>query len=230
MNIISSSSRTVKDSRAFSTTRPHAHVISMNDNPCDYSSFDMRLVPSYTNNQLIYYFIISAISAADQAEFQWLIKNCKNFLQLLEWDSVSDDEALREISIIFINKDSDSDCPVSSANHKSIKINLLNISKLVYNSMIAQFNNWLVNLKTGFDEDSARFFTSHQKIILISIMLDEQLKIIFNSAVKDTLILSCYWWKFKNWLQEVILHEDSDKLKLSKEFTAAHQLLKKDLN
>ncbi len=56
-------------SRALLTTRSHAHVISMNDNLHDYSSFDMCLVSSYMNNQLIYYFIISTISAADQAEF-----------------------------------------------------------------------------------------------------------------------------------------------------------------
>ena len=84
MNTTDSSSRTVKDSRASSTIRSHAHVISMNDNLCDYSSFNMCLVSNYMNNQLIYYFITDAISAAEQAEFQQLMKNCKNFLQLLE--------------------------------------------------------------------------------------------------------------------------------------------------
>ena len=84
MNTTNSSSKTVKDSKASSTTRSHAHVTSMNDNLRDYSSFDMCLVSNYTNNQLIYYFIISAISAADQAEFQQLMKDHKNFLQLLK--------------------------------------------------------------------------------------------------------------------------------------------------
>jgi len=70
MNTTDSSSRTVEDSRASSTTRLHAHVISTNNNSRDYSSFDMRLVPSYMNNQLIYYFITDAILTADQAEFQ----------------------------------------------------------------------------------------------------------------------------------------------------------------
>ena len=84
MNTTDSSSRADEDSRASSTTRPHARVISMNDNSRDYSSFNMHLVPSYMNNQLIYYFIISTISAADQAEFQQLMKNHKNSLQLLE--------------------------------------------------------------------------------------------------------------------------------------------------
>src|SRR5436189_148602 len=110
-------------SRASLTTRSHAHVTSMNDNSHDYSSFDMHLVSSYTNKQLIYYFIINIILIADQAEF----------------------------------------------------------------------NNWLVNLKTDFDENSARFSTSCQKIILTLIILDEQLKTMFNSAAKNTLILSCHW-------------------------------------
>jgi len=65
---------------------------------------------------------------------------------------------------------------------------------------------------------------------LISITLDKQLKTTFNSAAKNTLILSCHWQKFKNWLQDVVLHEDSDKLKLLKEFITAHQFLKKNLN
>ena len=84
MNTTGSSSRADKDSRAFLTTKSHVCVIFMNDNSCDYSSFDMHLVSSYMNNQRIYYFIISAMSAANQAEFQQLMKNCKNSLQLLK--------------------------------------------------------------------------------------------------------------------------------------------------
>ena len=84
MNTTGSSSRAGENSRASSTTKLHAHVASMNDNLHGYSSFDMRLVSSYMNNQLIYYFITSAISAADQAEFQQLMKDHKNSLQLLK--------------------------------------------------------------------------------------------------------------------------------------------------
>jgi len=161
MNLTTTADSISNTSRAFSTTRLHVCVISMNDNSHDYSSFDMCLVFNYMNNQLIYYFIISIISAADQAEFQWFMKKHKNFLQLLEWDDASDNEISEEISIIFINKNSNSDCSVSLTDHKSIKINSLNIFKLAYNSMIAQFNNWLADLKTDFDEDSAKFSTSH---------------------------------------------------------------------
>ncbi len=52
----------------------------------------------------------------------------------------------------------------------------------------------------------------------------------FNSAAKDSPILSQYWRKFECWLCGVVLHGGSDKLKLSQEFTAARQTLKNDPN
>ena len=88
------------------------------------------------------------------------------------------------------NGEADSDCSTVSTGYKDIKINPSDILQLRHDSNVAQFNNWLANLKTGFDENSARFSTSHQKIILILITLDKQLKTTFNSAIKDTLILS----------------------------------------
>ena len=67
-----------------STTNFNARVDSMNDNLRGYSPFDMHLVLNYMNSQLIYYYIFSAISAAEQAHFQQLMKQCKTFLELLE--------------------------------------------------------------------------------------------------------------------------------------------------
>ena len=52
----------------------------------------------------------------------------------------------------------------------------------------------------------------------------------FSNVVKDISVLSHYWWKFKNWLQDIVLHRNLDKLKLSKKFTVAHQFLKKNSN
>jgi len=40
-------------------------------------------------------------------------------------------------------------------------------------------------MKISFDKDFIKFFISYQKIILISIILDEQLKIILNNAAKN---------------------------------------------
>ena len=129
-----------------------------------------------------------------------------------------------------MNKNNDFNCSVFSSDYRNIKINSSDILKLAYNSTVIQYNNWLADLRIDFDKDSARFSTSCQKIILISITLNKQLKIMFNSIVRDTSVLSHHWWKFKNWLQDVVFHKDSDKLKLFKKFTAAHQFLKKNSN
>src|SRR5204863_280874 len=123
---------------------------------------------------------------------------------------------------------SDSDCPVPLPNFKGIKISPSDIPKLQYNSTVAQYHNWLVDLKTAFDGDLAKFPTSHQKIILALITLDEQLKTTYNSATKASPVLSQHWRKFERWLHEVVLHGGSDKLKLSNEFTAARQTIKHD--
>ena len=53
-----------------STANSNACVNSTDDNSHDYLSFNMHLVLNYTNNQLIYYFIFSAILAVKQAQFQ----------------------------------------------------------------------------------------------------------------------------------------------------------------
>src|SRR5438045_9288677 len=89
------------------------------------------------------------------------------------------------------------DCPVLLPNSKGIKISPSDIPKLWYNSTVAQYHNWLVNLKTAFDGDLAKFPTSCQKIILASITLDEQLKTTYNSATKASPVLSQHWRKFE---------------------------------
>ena len=52
-----------------------------------------------------------------------------------------DDEFnISEEFIISVIENSDSDCSASLSDYKSIKINVLNISKLTYNNTIAQYN------------------------------------------------------------------------------------------
>ena len=67
-----------------STANLNICMNSINDNLCDYLSFDMCLVSNYTNNQLIYYYISDTISAAEQAHFQQLMKQHKTSLEMLE--------------------------------------------------------------------------------------------------------------------------------------------------
>ena len=98
-------------------------------------------------------------------------------------DDNNNKSSISEESVISVIENSNSDCSALLPNYKSIKINVSDISKLTYNSMIAQYNNWLTDVKTDFDKDSARFSISHQKIILVSITLNKQLKTILNSIM-----------------------------------------------
>ena len=68
---------------------------------------------------------------------------------------------------------SDSNCPASLSGAVDIKISLSVITQLKYDSIVAEYSNWLANLKTAFNEDPAKFPTSCQKIILASIILDK---------------------------------------------------------
>src|SRR5438045_3617182 len=183
---------------------PHAHVPPTFGNPHGYPPFNMRLVPNYTNNQITYYYTTRAIPAADQSRFHQLMKQRKTSLDLIGWDSKSDsrndgnDRRNNDtLTADNSNLSSDLDCPVPLPNSKGIKISLSDIPKLRYNSTVAQYHNWLVNLKTTFNGDLAKFPTSCQKIILASITLDEQLKTTYNSATKASPVLSQHWRKFE---------------------------------
>ena len=162
------------NSNNMSTANSNTHVNSTDNNLCDYFSFNMCLVSNYTNNQLIYYYISDVISAAEQAHFQQLMKQHKTSLELIRWNDTSDNKSsISEESVTFVIENSDSDCSALLSDYKSIKINTSDISKLTYNSTIIQYNNWLADVKIDFDEDSARFSISCQKIILISIILNK---------------------------------------------------------
>ncbi len=58
---------TGNDSGSVPATNLNARVDPTDDNSHDYLSFDMSLMPSYMNSQLIYYFISDAILTAEQA-------------------------------------------------------------------------------------------------------------------------------------------------------------------
>ncbi len=139
-NINANSSRT-DDSEL--TANLHVYMKFMSENSHDYSSFNMYLVLNYTNHQIIYYYIFSTILTAEQAWFQQLMKQCKIFLDLLDWDDASDknEELRKNQEDSYTLKNSNSDYLTLLLSHKRIKINLSDISKLVYNSMIAQYNN-----------------------------------------------------------------------------------------
>src|SRR5436190_3906231 len=217
------------------TANPHARVAPTPDNPRGYPPFDMERVPNYTNNQITYYYTTGAIPAAELTRFHQLMKQRKVSLELIGWDGMSDRASDRadtpENTIPPRNRDdSDSDCPAPLSGAVGIKISPSVITQLKYDSTVAQYSNWLADLKTAFDGDPAKFPTSRQKVILASVTLDEQLKTVYNSAATATPILLRHWRKFEHWLRDIVLHQGSDKLKLSSEFTVARQKLFEDPN
>ena len=226
---------------------PSNHANSVVENPHGYPPFDLHRVPTYTNNQLRYYQISGALLNVDKTRLKDQLQERKNALELVDWDGDTRENTPNPPSIttsflsphppsdshiLSFNDDSeaDSDCPQTVAHRKGLKFNVSDITRLRYNSNVAQFNNWLADLKSAFDGDPAKFPTNRHKIILVSMTMDEQLKTSYNSIVLAHPTISSHWRKFKRWIQSVVLHGDSDKLKLSTEFTMARQRPNEDPN
>ena len=227
--------------------QPSTSQNSVVENPHGYPPFDLHRVPTYTNNQLRYYQISGALLNVDKSQLKDQLQERKNALELVDWDGDTRENTPNPPSIttsflsphppsdshiLSFNDDSeaDSDCPQTVAHRKGLKFNVSDITRLRYNSNVAQFNNWLADLKSAFDGDPAKFPTNRHKIILASMTMDEQLKTSYNSIVLAHPTISSHWRKFKRWIQSVVLHGDSDKLKLSTEFTMARQRPNEDPN
>ena len=80
-----------------------------------------------------------------------------------------------------------------SKGYRGIKFNVSDITKLRYDSTVAQFNNWLADLKSTFDGDPSKFPTSRQKVILASMTIDEQLQTTYNSAAVAFPAIKSHW-------------------------------------
>jgi hypothetical protein len=240
-----------EDASAVSSS--NARVAPTDDNPHGYPSFDIRHVPTYTNNQLRYYHISGALLNADKNILKTQMDTRKSMNEMIDWDGNTPEntrentpdatpptsrvpQSLSSSSIaphtLSFEDDSepDSDCPEAFPGSKGIKFSPSDITRLQYKSNVAQFNNWLQDLKTAFDGDPAKYPTSRQKVILASMTLDDQLQTTYNSITRAHPVIMSHWRKFKRWAQDTVLHGDSDRLKLSSEFTAARQRFNEDPN
>ena len=56
------------------------------DNPHGYPLFDLRLIPTYTNNQLRHYHTSGAMLNVDKAKFKRLMEERKDTLEMIDWD------------------------------------------------------------------------------------------------------------------------------------------------
>ena len=200
-------------------------------NPRGYPPFKLDDVPSYSNQQIRYYYKTGAAATVDQQRFHQLLEHRRISLDLIGWDGNSDIEqdqpdasvtsTIRTDASIFLSYDDDdepdSDCPDSQPGHKGIKFNAADITKLKYNSDVARYRNWLTDLQSAFDGDPARFPESRQKVIFATITLDEQLKTTYNSVILVHPAISHHWRKFTRWVKETVL-QDSKQSKLSTDF------------
>ena len=174
----------------------NTHVPPTPDNPHGYPPFNLCHVPTYTNNQLHHYYVSGAMLDVDKVKFMRLMEDCKAALKLINWDGNTQETTPTShgssmppllhpssgtLSFDY-NSETDSDCPKPLPGLKGIKLNPSDITQLHYDSNIAQFNNWLKDLKLVFDGDLAKYPTNCQKIIFASMTMDEQLKTTYNST------------------------------------------------
>src|SRR5256886_1312890 len=222
----------------------NARVAPTAENPSGYPPFNLRLIPTYTNNQLRYYHMTGAMLDADKAAVKNQLKERKTSLELIDWDGNTRENTPAErnppptpqVSVashaLTFDHDSeaDSNCPEPISGHKGIKFNPSDITRLRYDSNVAQFSNWLEDLKAAVYGDPAKYPTGRHKIIFATMTIDEQLKTTYNSVVLAHPAISSHWRKFKRWIKDIVLHGDSDRLKLSNEFTTARQRVNEDPN
>jgi hypothetical protein len=188
------STRSREESRVSVLVNPRMHITPTLENPCGYPPFNMYSICGFTNNQIIYYLITSAIPLEDQPQFQKVIEHRKKVLQIVNWSGVSD-RRYRNNDANTVDTELDSNnsaylVPVLS--RRGIKFTPSNIIKLYYNSIVAQYENWVFDLKRAFRGDPAKFSTSSKKIILVSMTFDKQLKTTYNSNTRDSLVLIFY--------------------------------------
>ena len=126
---------------------------------------------------------------------------------------------------LSLNDDSeiDSDCPKALEGQKGTKVNVSEITQLKHDSNVAQFNNWLQDLKAAFFGDPSRFPTNRHKVNFASLTLDEELKTTYNITMMAHPAVSTHWRKFKRWIKRKVLHGDQDRRKLMFDFAAARQ-------
>ena len=126
----------------------NARVAFTAENLSGYLLFNLRLIPIYTNNQLRYYHMISAMLDADKIAIKNQLKDHKTSLELINWDGNTQENisikhnSLSQILQIFIvshtpralilnyNNKANSSCFKLIAGHKDIKFNPLDIIKL----------------------------------------------------------------------------------------------------
>ena len=92
-------------------------------------------------------------------------------MEMVEWDGDTRENTPNAVTTtpsivplpltrtLSLNKDSESDsnCLKVPLSHKGIKFNVANLTKLSYDSDLAKYNDWLIDLKAVFKGDPTKF-------------------------------------------------------------------------
>ena len=78
----------------------NAHVAPIIKNSSSYPSFDLYLIPIYTNNQLCYYHMTSAMLDTNKVAVKNQLKDCKALLKLIDWNENTKENILVEHNLL----------------------------------------------------------------------------------------------------------------------------------
>ena len=130
-----------------------APVLPVIPNPRGYPPFNLRLLPTYTNNQLRYYHISGAILNVDEEELARQMNKRHTALKAINWDRDTRENTLDDSIPAFtplppsisrtlsLNHDSEPNSKYSKTDRKGVKVSTSNITRLKYDSTIAEYNN-----------------------------------------------------------------------------------------
>jgi len=118
------------------------------ENPHSYPPFNLKHLPTYSNNQIHHYFTTRVMLDVDQEEFQKQMEVHKTMLKSIDWDGNTQEPTptatelgapppARPLVPSFDDDgESDSDCPMPPPGHKGNKVTTSDITQLKYGSDI----------------------------------------------------------------------------------------------
>jgi hypothetical protein len=212
-------------------------------NPKGYPPFELRQMPSYTNNQLRYYLTrgqVTDMSAFTKAQ---RLREDLNRSVGLRGDTDDEDELGRfdhsrdaptdqgSVTVntatrtLTFDNDSESDdqfqIPVPGENGVRVE----KITILSQDGGIVNYRTWLTELDRAFNSDRSRFNTAYKRITLATSYMDDSLKAQWSSASQTRPHIGSHWKKFLRWVNQNHLHGTTDRVKAIEDL---HQAVQED--
>jgi len=212
-------------------------------NPKGYPPFELRQMPSYTNNQLRYYLTrgqVTDMSAFTKAQ---RLREDLNRSVGLRGDTDDEDELGRfdhsrdaptdqgSVTVntatrtLTFDNDSESDdqFQIPVPGEKGVRVEKITI--LSQDGGIVNYRTWLTELDRAFNSDRSRFNTAYKRITLATSYMDDSLKAQWSSASQTRPHIGSHWKKFLRWVNQNHLHGTTDRVKAIEDF---HQAVQED--